>query len=162
MDGHRIFIVATTLGETRHALDVARSLANRADARLGVVVPLANHAMLSSARANVHDLDVADLDQLDPELNVSSVRGLLMRMSLAGEIVVAPDLSLSSIESIAPAGSTVIVCGPMHRFLETRQQRIARGLANRSYDVVFLPFPDAVRASENPQPGTDVMRHLVC
>jgi hypothetical protein len=162
VDVPRIFIVATTLGETRHALDVARSLADRADARLGVIVPVATHAMMSSARANVDGLDAADLDQLDPELNVSSVRSLLMEMSLEAEIIVAPDLNLPSIESITPVRSTIIVCGPMHRFIETRQQRIARELAKRLHDVVFLPSPDAPRSGENPQPETEVMRHLVC
>jgi hypothetical protein len=118
--------------------------------------------MMSSARANVHDLDVADLDRLDPELDASSVRALLTPMSFEAEIIVAPDVTLPSIVSIVPAGSTVIVCGPMHRFLETRQQRIARWLAKQSYDVVFLPSPDALRASESPQPETEVLRHLVC
>jgi hypothetical protein len=47
-------------------------------------------------------------------------------------------------------------------YFETRQQRIARALAKRVQDVVFLPFPDAPRAGENPQPETEVMRHLVC
>jgi RES domain-containing protein len=160
--GHRIFVVATTLAETRHALEMAQSLAHHSDSALSVVVPLVTHATIGSARANVHDLDVADLDTLDPELSVSSVRALFTTWSLEPEIIVVPTLGVPPIASVVPADSTVIVCGPMHRFFETRQQRIVRELAKRLQDVVFLPFPDTPRAGENPQPETDVMRHLVC
>jgi hypothetical protein len=159
---HRIFIVGTTLAETRHALDLAQSLANRAGAQIAVIVPVVSHATVSSARANAHGLDVAALDSLDPQLSPSRVRALFPTMPLEPEIIVVPALNAATIASIVPAGSTAIVCGPLHRFFETRQQRIARELAKRLQDVVFLPFPDAPRALENPQPETEVMRHLVC
>lgn len=158
---HRIFVVATTLAETRHALDVAQPLATRAGSRLAVVVPVVNHATVSSARANVHDLDVAALDALDPQMSASRLRTLFSTLLLEPEVIVVSALTAARIAAIVPAGSTVIVCGPLHRFFETRQQRIARDLARRLQDVVFLPHPDAALAVEHP-PGTEAMPHLVC
>lgn len=128
MEGHRVFVVATTLSETRHALDVA------------------------------------DLEVLDPDLTVSSVRSLFAPLSLEPDVIVIPALSSSHIAPIIGAGSTVIICGPMHRFLETRQQRVARELAKRRQDVVFLPYPDPFRPADGTQweTETEMMRRLVC
>ena len=164
MDRHRIFVLATTLDETRHALEVAQSLAETSRSELAVIVPLADHATVSSARANVEGLDVADLDVFDPDLTASSVRSLFAMLSLEPEVIVSPALSSSRIAQIVPAGSTVIICGPMHRFFETRQQRIVRELAKRGQDVVFLPFPDPRPPVDSTQweTETEIMRRLVC
>jgi hypothetical protein len=36
----------------------------------------------------------------------------------------------------------VVLAGPLHHFVETREQPLARKLAAMGYDVIFLPCPD--------------------
>jgi hypothetical protein len=43
---------------------------------------------------------------------------------------------------VLPRAATVVVAGPLHHFLETPEQRLARKLAAMGYDVIFLPCPD--------------------
>jgi hypothetical protein len=80
VQGHRVFVIATTGDETRHALAVGQALAAGAKADLSVVVPVPERVTVSSARAGVHDLPVDDLSRPDPELSHGAVRRLAERL----------------------------------------------------------------------------------
>ena len=162
MEDDRVFVIATTVDGTRHALEVAQTLAVGAHADLSVVVPLPERVTVSSARAGVHELPVDDLAHPDGELSDCVVRALVERMDLHPKITVMNGWSLQRLLGVLPSGATVVICGSMNHFIETPEQKIARELSRRQFDVVFLPYlpppNDGIRASME----TEIMRRLIC
>jgi hypothetical protein len=131
---HRVFVIATTADETRHALTV------------------------SSARAGVHDLPVDDLSVPDPELSDGVVRRLADRLDIHPTITVISGWSLQRLLSVLPSGATVVICGSMNHFVETPEQKIARELSRRQFDVVFLPYvaPQKTASTRSSKPRSCV------
>jgi hypothetical protein len=41
-----------------------------------------------------------------------------------------------------PPAASVVLAGPIRHFVETPEQRLARTLTTRGYDVIFLPSRD--------------------
>jgi hypothetical protein len=66
------------------------------------------------------------------------VRALATAEAPDSRIVVGRSMAAQDVRSVLPAGATVVVAGPARHFLESAEQRLARGLANGGFDVVFV------------------------
>jgi hypothetical protein len=159
---HCLFVIATTVDETRHALEVGQTLTSGGHANLSVVVPIPERLVLSSARAGVRDIPVDDLSHPDAELSECVVRALAERMELHPKITVLNGWSLEQLLGVLPSGATVVICGPMNHFVESPEQRIARELSRRKFDVVFLPYMPPPNDGVWTFQETEMMRHLIC
>ena len=78
------------------------------------------------------------------------------------DVAVIRGMDAGHVATLVPPGATVVVCGPMHRFLETAEQRVARELAAQPYNVVFLPYAAQSPRLDPVYRETELMRHLVC
>jgi len=135
--GQVIYVLATTLEETEHALALAQGLTKATHDRFAVIVPLPERITVSSARAHVSGVAVEDAEHPDPALTVADVRALIDRFDPSSQILVTRGVDAANLRPVLPPGATVVICGPMHRFFETPEQRVARQLSNRGFDVVF-------------------------
>jgi len=163
VQANRIFAIATTADETLHALEVGQALARGGHADLSVILPVPERLTVSSGRAGVRDLPTADLAHPDAGLCDSVVRALAERLDLHPKITVLNGWSLERLLGVLPAGATVVICGSMNHFVETPEQRIARELSRRKFDVVFLPYvPPPPPAADRTVHETEIMRHLIC
>jgi hypothetical protein len=133
-----VFALATTSASTRHAVAVARALAERCHAGLSILTARPAPVTISSARAHAYDVPA---DQWDPDPIVSPdfVRTLAAAEAPDARIVIGRSLEPRDVRALLPPGATVVVSGPARHFLESPEQRLARGLAKDSFDVVFLP-----------------------
>jgi hypothetical protein len=156
-----VYALATTLEETRHALQLARALAADAGARRSVIVASPERVTVSSPRAHAHDLPIEDADMSVLRVNVSTIRALAETLGLDPQIIAAREASAPGLASVLPSGATVVICGPMHRFLETPEQRVVRELSKANFDVVFLPHPHASGLPPRFSEQTEMMRHLI-
>lgn len=161
MQDDRVFVVATTADETRHALDMAQMLAAGAHVDLSLIVPVPNRVTVSSARAGVHDEPVDDAAHPDPRLSESVVRALADHMDLHPRVTVVPGWSVDRLIAVMPPGATVVICGGLNRLLETPEQRIARELSRRNFDVVFLPYVAPEDDRQRIFHESDMIRHLI-
>jgi hypothetical protein len=149
---HCVFALATSRWETRRAIEVAQRLAAAAGSDLAIVVPLPEQLSVSSARANVYDVAVDDAEHPDPKLSVALVHELTRALPARPQMIVMRGFAARHLASVVPAGATVVICGPMHRLLETPEQRLARQLAKQKFDVVFLPSEvDSCQSRESRQ-----------
>jgi len=145
MDKHEdpasVVALATTSGAARHALAVARALAERRHAELSILAVQPAPVTISSARAHAYNVP---LDQWDPDPIASPdfVRSLAAAEAPDARIVIGRSFEARDVRSAMPSGATVVVSGPARRFLESPEQRLARHLANGGFDVVFLPAVD--------------------
>jgi hypothetical protein len=161
MPNESVYVIATTLDAMRQTLEFGQRLAAAEHADLAVIVPLPERVTVSSARAHVRDVPVEDADHPDPELTVPAVRALAGRFALNPEIRATTGLDAPKMASILPPGATIVVCGRAHRFLETPEQRVARYLSQRQFDVVFLPKTSRVDGERGLFCETELMRRLV-
>jgi hypothetical protein len=96
---------------------------------------------ISSARAHVHDLPVADPEAL-PGVTPESVRALLAAQKVSAEVLSTDARTSGGLVRLLPPKSRVVLAGTMHHFVEAREQRLARTLVSLGYDVTFVPCPD--------------------
>lgn len=162
MRERRVYVVATTRQETQHALEWAEMLASSRQSTLTVVVPVPAQLQVSSGRAHAYSIPVDDPEHPDPGLGVAEVRALVGATTSALTMVATTGFTASHLASVLPTHATVVLCGPMHRFIETREQRVARELAKRQFDVVFLPYRDALAQRDDVGCETDMIRQLRC
>jgi hypothetical protein len=47
--------------------------------------------------------------------------------------------AMRDVVAALPSAASVVLAGPIHRFIESDEQRLARTLANLGFDVTFLP-----------------------
>ncbi len=136
---HGIYVVATTLPATTHALRVAEALASAQRSDVTVLVSPPDRVTVSSARAHVYDVPVEyDSQQITPE----AVKDLVAREHAPADIQTTDTRSAGHLVSVLPPSSTVVLAGAIHHFIATYEQRLARKLAQLGYDVIFLPCPD--------------------
>jgi hypothetical protein len=138
---HGIYVIATTLRTTSHALDVASALAREHDQGVAVLVPSPVRLTISSARAGVHNLPV-ELPEVPGRATLETVRSLVADEHRLADVRVTDARDARGFANVLPPSATVILAGPIHHFLETREQRLARTLTSLGYDVIFLPCPD--------------------
>lgn len=96
---------------------------------------------ISSARANVYNLPVelpAEPGKATPE----EVRHFVASEHRAAEVQVTDAREARGFAKVLPPSASVVLAGPIHHFVETHEQRLARKLTTLGYDVVFLPCRD--------------------
>jgi hypothetical protein len=133
-----VFVIATTVRATQHALDVARTLAHGQGQDVTVLVSSPEHATITSARAHVYHLPV-EFPEPPDRATEDAVRHLVADEDRNAVVRVTDARDARSFAKALPPSATVVLAGPIHRFVETREQRLARELNAFGYDVVFLP-----------------------
>jgi hypothetical protein len=118
-----VYVVATRTDATRHALGVAQSLAKSRDTSVVIVVPPPEPA----------PLDAPDTIQS---------RALIAADAPDARVLLGPRGGLRRVSRFLPLKSTIVLSGPVRHFLETGEQQLARALATRGHEVVFLPSPN--------------------
>jgi hypothetical protein len=136
-----VYVVATTIHATSHALDVAGALAREQGRRVTVLVSAPPRVTITSARAGVYDLPVP-LPEVPGKATVDAVRQLVTSGHRVADVVVTEARDARGFAQVLPVSAAVVLAGPIHHFVETQEQRLARKLATMGYDVVFLPCPD--------------------
>jgi hypothetical protein len=137
----RVYVVATTLPATTHALRVAEALAKERGTGVTVLASLPERVTVSSARANVYDLPVpyaAEPQQVTPE----TAKDLVAREHSGASVQTTNASDVRHLAQVLPRSATVVLAGAIHHFIESREQRLARRLTTLGYDVVFLPCPE--------------------
>jgi hypothetical protein len=115
-----VYVVATRADPTRHALVVAQSLARTRDTSVVIVVPPPERVARNS-----------------PE--TIQTRALVAADAPDARVLLGPHGGLRRVSRLLPLGSTIVLSGPIRHFLETDEQHLARELATRGHEVVFLP-----------------------
>jgi hypothetical protein len=136
-----VYVIATTIRATSHALDVAGALAREQGKRVTVLVSAPPRVTITSARAGVYDLPVP-LPEVPGKATVDAVRNLVISDHRLADVMVTEARDARGFAQVLPASAAVVLAGPIHHFVETQEQRLARRLATMGYDVVFLPCPD--------------------
>jgi hypothetical protein len=136
-----VFVLATTIESTRRAFEVARALGHDRHAAIRIVTAPREKITVSSARAHVHDIEV----DWDPEPSVSDefLRALIETDGTGARLIVGPSMEPSDIAAVLPSHATVVLGGPVRRFFESSEQRLARTLTHAGCDVVFVPCGEA-------------------
>ena len=142
-----MFVVATTLDETRHALEVARPLACGCGCRLAVVVPPTDHVTVSSGRAHAYRLPADELTS-DPVVTEEIVRTLTADLNPPAEVMVAPG-TVEALAGVLPPGATVVIAGPLAPRRRT-VRTASRSAAGESRLQCHLPA-----VGERPWPGAE-------
>jgi hypothetical protein len=133
-----VFALATTSDSTRHAVAIARALAENRGAPLSIIAAIPERVTISSARAHAYRVPADEWDP-HPMASPDAVRALADAEAPGARIVVGRSMEPRDIGTILPPGATVVVSGPVRHFLESREQRLARALAKAGFDIVFLP-----------------------
>jgi len=136
--GGGVYVVATTIDETRQAIATARVLAHERHGKLTVLATWAEPVTISVSRANVYDLP-ADLVRW-PDCTVAVARPLLSAVDEPADLVVVPELTVQELTKVVPPHASVVICGPLRWVLGSPEQRLASKLARRAVDVIFLPY----------------------
>jgi hypothetical protein len=141
-DAHgSIYVVTTTVHATSHALDVAGALAREQGKKVRVLVSAPERITITSARAGVHDLPI-ELPEAPGRATPEAVQNLVAREHRLVDVVVTDARDARAFAKVLPPSAAVVLAGPIHQFVETQEQRLARKLATMGYDVIFLPCPD--------------------
>lgn len=133
-----VFALATTSESTRRAVAIARALADGRHAQLSIITAIPERITISSARAHAYDVPADEWDP-NPIVSPGVVRAMAAVEAPGASIIVGRSMDPRDIRSMLPEGATVVVGGPARHFLESPEQRLARGLAKGGFDVVFLP-----------------------
>jgi hypothetical protein len=136
-----IYVVATTLRATSHALDVASALAREQGKHVAVLVSSPERITISSARAHVYNLP-AELPAPPETATPEAIRNLVAVEHREADVRVTAARDARCFARILPPPVSIVLAGPIHHFVETQEQRLVRKLATMGYDVLFLPSPD--------------------
>jgi hypothetical protein len=136
-----IYVVATTVHATSHALDVAGMLANEQGKNVRVLVSAPEHITVTSGRAGVHNLPI-ELPEFPGRATPEAVQDLIASEHRLVDLVVTDAHDAREFAKVLPPSASVVLSGPLRHFIETHEQRLARKLAPMGYDVIFLPCPD--------------------
>jgi hypothetical protein len=136
-----VYVVATRVHATSHALDVAGSLAREQGKTVTVLVSAPQHLTITSARAGVYNLPV-QLPEVPGRATAEAVRNLVASEHRLADVVITEARDARGFAQVLPPSAAVVVAGPIHHFVETHEQRLARKLATMGYNVIFLPCPD--------------------
>jgi hypothetical protein len=146
-----IYVVATTVHATTHALDVAGALAREQGKAVKVLVSAPVHITITSARAGVYNLPF-ELPEAPGRATPGAVQNLVARERRPVDVVVTDAHDARGFAKVLPLSAAVVVGGPIHHFVETREQRLTRQLVTMGYDVIFLPCADEW-SSHSPRPS---------
>jgi hypothetical protein len=136
-----IYVVATRIHATIHALDVAGSLAREQGKTVTVLVSAPQRFTVTSARAGVYNLPV-EFPEVPGMATAEAVRNLVASEHRLADVVVTEARDARGFAQVLPPSVAVVLAGPIHHFVETHEQRLARKLSTMGYDVIFLPCPD--------------------
>jgi hypothetical protein len=137
--GDAVYVVATTVDETRQAIATACMLARDRHCKLTVVASRREPVIASCPRAHVYDLPAYDVVSW-PDCTEEAARTLLAAVNEPADVLVVGEFTALKLTTVLPSHATVIICGPVGWVLGSPEQRLARKLANRDFDVMFLPF----------------------
>ena len=136
-----VFVLATSAESTRPALAIARALAGTRRAPLNIITSLPEKLTVSSDRAHVRDLAIDDWNS-DSVPSPEFLRALAATDAPGANVIVGRSIEPRDIAALLPPHATVVLCGPVRHFLESREQQLARRLSEAGYDVVFIPRPE--------------------
>jgi hypothetical protein len=136
-----VYVVATRIYATSHALDVAGALAREQGKSVTVLVSAPQRFTISSVRAGVYNLPV-HFPEVPGRATAEAVRNLVAGEHRLADVVVTEARDARGFAHVLPPSATVILAGPIHHFVETQEQRLARKLSTMGFDVIFLPCPD--------------------
>jgi hypothetical protein len=117
-----VYVVATRADPTRHALTVAQALAKTRGTSVVIVVPPPEQMPRCAVEA------------------VPTTRALVAADAPDAHVLFGPYGGLDRVSQLLPIGATIVLSGPIRHFLETDEQHLARKLATRGHEVVFLPL----------------------
>jgi hypothetical protein len=135
-----IDVVATTVRATSHALEVATTLARERNQGVTVLVSAPERITITSARAHVYNLPVerpAAARHATPE----AIRHLVASDHREANVRVTDARDARGFAKVLPPDSRVVQ-GPIHHFLETQEQRLARKRSTLGFDVILPPSTD--------------------
>jgi hypothetical protein len=136
-----IYVVATTVRATSHALEVATTLARERNQGVTVLVSAPERITITSARAHVYNLPV-ELPAAARHATPEAIRHLVASDHREANVRVTDARDARGFAKVLPPDSRVVLAGPIHHFLETQEQRLARKLSTLGFDVIFLPSTD--------------------
>lgn len=136
-----VYVVATRVHATSHALDVAGALAREHGQTVTVLVSAPQRFTITSARAGVYNLPV-QFPEVPGRATADAVRNLVGSEHRLADVVVTEARDARGFAQVLPPSAAIVLAGPIHHFVETQEQRLARKLSTMGYDVIFLPCPD--------------------
>jgi hypothetical protein len=136
-----IYVVATTVRATAHALEVATTLAKERNRSVTVLVSAPERITVTSGRANVYNLPV-ELPLAAGQATPDAIRRLVASDDIDADVQVTEARDAPGLARMLPPAASVVLADPIRHFVETPEQRLARTLTTRGYDVIFLPSRD--------------------
>jgi hypothetical protein len=136
-----VYVIATTVHATSHALDVAGVLAKEQGKAVRVLVSAPQRITITSARAGVHNLPI-ELPPVPGRATPEAVHNLVASEQRLVDVQVTDARDAQGFGKVLPPSATVVLAGPLHHFVEAQEQRLARKLATMGFDVILLPCPD--------------------
>jgi hypothetical protein len=136
-----IYVVATAVRVTSHALEVATTLARERNQGVTVLVSAPERITITSARAHVYNLPV-ELPSAAGQATPEAIGHLVASYHREADVRVTEARDARDFAKILPPDASVVLAGRIHHFVETQEQRLARKLTTLGYDVIFLPCPD--------------------
>ncbi|MGE4056945.1 MAG: hypothetical protein AB7F99_19320, partial [Vicinamibacterales bacterium] len=95
----------------------------------------------TSARAHVYNLPL-ELPATAGQATPGAIRHPVARDLREADVQVNEAGDARGFTKVLPPDASVVLAGPIHHFVETQEQRLARKLTTLGYDVIFLPCPD--------------------
>jgi hypothetical protein len=138
---HGVYVIATTLPATTHALRVAEALARERGIGVAVLASPPEHVTVSSARAHAFNLPVDYGDEAQ-RVTPDAASDLIAREHSAASIRTTMTRDAHHLARVLPRTATLVLAGAIHQFIESPEQRLARKLTGFGFDVVFLPCPE--------------------
>jgi hypothetical protein len=136
-----VYVIATRIYATSHALDVAGALAREQGRSITVLVSAPQRFTITSARAGAYNLPV-QFPEVSGMVTAEAVRHMVAGEHRLADVVVTEARDAHGFAHVLPPSATVILAGPIHHFVETQEQRLTRKLSTMGFDVIFLPCPD--------------------
>lgn len=136
-----VYVVATRICATSHALDVAGALAREQGKSVTVLVSAPQRFTITSARAGVYNLPI-EFPEVPGRATPEAVHNLVASEHRLADVVVTEARDARGFAQVLPPSVAVVLAGPIHHFVETQEQRLARKLATMGFEVIFLPCPN--------------------
>jgi hypothetical protein len=136
-----VYVIATTVHATSHALDVAGALAKEQGKAIRVLVSAPQRITITSARAGVYNLPI-EFPEGPGRATPEAVQNLVASGPGLVDVQITDARDAQGFSKVLPPSATVVLAGPLHHFVEAQEQRLARKLATMGFDVILLPCPD--------------------
>jgi hypothetical protein len=136
-----VYVIATTVHATSHALEVAGAFAKERGKAVSVLVSAPQRITITSARAGVYNLPI-EFPEVPGRATPEAVHNLVASEQRLVDVHLTDARDAEGFGKVLPPSATVVLAGPLHHFVEAQEQRLARKLATMGFDVIFLPCPD--------------------